>query len=98
MSNAFFSDLMTSIAERGRNLLDRKNWTSSDLPVAASDVTASCEALLSVRGEASGAVIAREALDAYARLPEAGKAAFFRKLGARFRPGSRPTRPGGFRL
>ena len=41
---------------------------------------ATCEALLSVRGEASGAVIAREALDGYVRLPEAGKADFFESL------------------
>ncbi len=33
MTNAFFSDLMTSIAERGRSLLDRRNWTLNDTPV-----------------------------------------------------------------
>lgn len=86
MTNAFFSDLMTSIAERGRNLLDRRNWTGNDAPVAASEVMALCETLLSVRGEASGAVIAREALDGYARLPEAGKAEFFESLARDFGP------------
>ena len=86
MTNAFFSDLMTSIAERGRNLLDRRNWTATDAPAAAPEVMASCEALLSVRGEASGAVIAREALDGYVRLPEAGKADFFESLARDFGP------------
>ena len=51
-----------------------------------SDVIGLCEALLSGRGEASGAVIAREALDAYARLSEAGKAAFFDSLARDFGP------------
>ena len=45
-----------------------------------------CEALLSVRGEASGAVIAREALDGFARLPEAGKDDFFESLARDFGP------------
>ena len=86
MSNAFFSDLMTSIAERGRNLLERRSWTASDATVAAADVTALCNALLSVRGEASGAVIAREALNAYVRLSETEKAAFFESLARDFGP------------
>lgn len=86
MTNAFFSDLMTSIAERGRSLLDRRNWTLNDTPLEASEVAALCEALLSVRGEASGAVIAREALDGFARLPAAGKADFFESLARDFGP------------
>lgn len=86
MTNAFFSDVMTSIAERGRNLLDRKIWTTSDGPAAAPEVLALCEAVLSGRGEASAAVIAREALDAYSRLPETGKAEFFEILARDFGP------------
>jgi malonyl-CoA decarboxylase len=86
MSNAFFSDLMNSIAERGRSLLESRIWPANDTPTAASDVTALCEALLSVRGEASGAVIARDALDAYARLPQEGKAIFFETLASDFGP------------
>jgi malonyl-CoA decarboxylase len=86
MSNAFFSDLLTSIAERGRNLLDSKIWTAGESPAEASDVLALCDAVLSGRGESSGAVIARQALDAYARLPEAGKAAFFESLARDFGP------------
>ncbi len=86
MTNAFFSDLMTSIAERGRNLLDRKMWSTSDAPATASEVLALCEAVLSGRGEASAAVIAREALDAYSRLPAAEKAQFFEILARDFGP------------
>src|SRR5271157_2298225 len=86
MSNAFFSDLLTSIAEGGRNLLDRKIWTASDTPTAAVDVLTLCEGVLSGRGEASAAAIAREALDAYARLPEPGKMEFFESLARDFGP------------
>jgi malonyl-CoA decarboxylase len=86
MSNAFFSDLLTSIAERGRNLLDRGVWSLSQAPVSPEDVVALCLALLSGRGEATGAVIARETLDAYARLPEAARLAFFSVIARDFGP------------
>lgn len=86
MSNAFFSDLLTSIAERGRNLLDRRIRTSNGAPVAAGDVLSLCQALLSGRGEASGAALARDVLDAYARLPESEKAEFFQSLATDFGP------------
>jgi len=86
MSNAFFSDLLTSIAERGRNFLDRKTWAASDGPTVAAEVLSLCEAVLSGRGEASAAAIAREALDAYARLPDSGKAALFASLATDFGP------------
>ncbi|WP_294538873.1 malonyl-CoA decarboxylase [uncultured Rhodoblastus sp.] len=86
MSNAFFSDLLTSIAEGGRNLLDRKGWSATDMPTAAVDVLTLCEAVLSGRGEASGAAIAREALNAYARLPDLEKVEFFESLARDFGP------------
>ena len=47
-SNAFFSDLLTSISERGRSLLRRGG--SSDGKQDASDLIELCEALLSGRG------------------------------------------------
>ncbi|MCI4679423.1 malonyl-CoA decarboxylase [Rhodoblastus acidophilus] len=86
MSNAFFSDLLTSIAERGRNLLDGRSWSFSEASVTAADVLALCGALLSGRGEATGAVIARETLDAFARLPEAARKSFFEVLAREFGP------------
>jgi len=86
MSNAFFSDLMTTIAERGRNLLDRRAWPFSETEITAVHVASLCDALLSGRGEATGAVIAREALDAFARLPGAARSAFFEILARDFGP------------
>ena len=83
-SNAFFSDLLTSISERGRNLLRRAG--SPDGKQDASDLIALCEALLSGRGEASGTAMAREVLDRYQHLDEAGRLAFFATLARNYGP------------
>jgi malonyl-CoA decarboxylase len=83
-SNAFFSDLLTSISERGRNLLRRAG--SSDVKQDASDLIELCEALLSGRGEASGTAMAREVLDRYRHLDEAGRLAFFATLARNYGP------------
>src|SRR5258708_11703305 len=63
MNNAFFSDLLASISERGRTLLRRAG--SSNGKQDTSDLIELCEALLSGRGEASGTAIAREVLERY---------------------------------
>jgi len=83
-SNAFFSDLLTSISERGRSLLRRGG--SSDGKQDASDLIELCEALLSGRGEASGTAMAREVLDRYRHLDEADRLAFFATLARNFGP------------
>src|SRR5271170_802815 len=84
MSNAFFSDLLTSISERGRSLLRRAG--SSDHREDASDLVELCEALLSGRGEASGTAMAREVLDRYHHLDEAGRLSFFATLARAYGP------------
>jgi malonyl-CoA decarboxylase len=78
MNNAFFSDLLASISERGRTLLRRAG--SSNGKQDASDLIEFCDALLSGRGEASGTAIAREVLDRYGHLDEAGRLSFFEAL------------------
>src|ERR1700716_1031852 len=83
-SNAFFSDLLASISERGRTLLRRAG--SSDTKHDASDLIELCEALLSGRGEASGTAMAREVLDHYRNLDEAERLAFFETLTRDFGP------------
>ena len=83
-SNAFFSDLLASISERGRTLLRRVG--SSDAKQDASDLIELCEALLSGRGEASGTAMAREVLDRYHDLDDAGRLAFFESLTRDFGP------------
>jgi malonyl-CoA decarboxylase len=84
MNNAFFSDLLTSISERGRTLLRR--GAPIDVKQSASDLIELCEALLSGRGEASGTAIAREVLDRYQNLDEAGRVAFFQTLARSYGP------------
>jgi malonyl-CoA decarboxylase len=77
-SNAFFSDLLSSISERGRTLLRRVG--SSDARPDGAELIALCEALLSGRGEASGIVMAREVLDRYRQLDDGERLAFFHAL------------------
>ena len=83
-NNAFFSDLLASISERGRTLLRRAG--SSDDRLDASDLIELCEALLSGRGEASGTAMARELLDRYHHLDESGRRSFFDNLARNFGP------------
>src|ERR1700693_4533615 len=84
MNNAFFSDLLTSISERGRTLL-RRVGSSEEKPDAA-DLIELCEALLSGRGEASGTAMAREVLDRYRHLNEAERLSFFQILVRNYGP------------
>src|SRR5580692_3239294 len=84
MSNAFFSDLLTSISERGRTLL-RRVGTAEETPDAA-DLIELCEALLSGRGEASGTAMAREVLDRYRHLDEPERLSFFQTLASSYGP------------
>src|SRR6201991_3494040 len=84
MSNDFFSGLLPSISERGRTLLRRAG--PSDAKQEASDLIELCEALLSGAGEASGTAIAREVLDRYHDLDEAGRISFFETLARNYGP------------
>jgi malonyl-CoA decarboxylase len=83
-NNAFFSDLLASISERGRTLLRRAG--SSHAGQDASGLMELCEALLSGRGEASGTAMAREVLDRYHDLDEAGRLSFFETLTRHYGP------------
>ncbi len=84
MNNAFFSDLLTSISERGRTLLRRGGPPNGKQD--ASDLIKLCEAVLSGRGEASGTAMAREVLDRYRHLDEAGRLSFFEALVRHYGP------------
>src|SRR6202023_3826799 len=84
MSNAFFSDLMASISERGRTLLRRTGSTNGKQD--ASGLIELCEALLSSRGEASGTAMAREVLDRYRHLDDSSRLSFFEALVRNYGP------------
>src|SRR5258708_30549153 len=83
-SNALFFDLVVSISERGRTLLRRAG--SSDPKHDPCDLSELCDALLSGRGEASGTAMAREVLDRYRNLDEAGRLSFFATLATTYGP------------
>ena len=71
---SFLSDLISSISQRGRALVEQAQWVGGrrDLP----PVTEMCDALLSSRGAASGVALATMMLDRYARMDDAEKCAF----------------------
>src|SRR5215471_8890335 len=84
MANAYFSDLLATISERGRSLLRRADRT--DGKEDTSDLVELCQALLSGRGEASGTAMAREVLDRYHELDDTGRRALFEALARDFGP------------
>ncbi len=83
MDSAFFSDLLASIAERGRSVLKLSPWPR-DAQDRAGSLADMCRALLSGRGEASGVALASEILARYRSLDDDDKAAFFRALAEDF--------------
>lgn len=80
MSPSYFQDLLTTVAERGRALLEHGSITGSV------DLEADCRRLLSGRGEASGIAIAQQILAAYAAGSDEDKTRFFRMLTEHFAP------------
>ncbi|MCB1543037.1 MAG: malonyl-CoA decarboxylase N-terminal domain-containing protein, partial [Rhodoblastus sp.] len=85
MPNAFFSDLLSTIAERGRGLLRLKSWPQ-DAAGQASSLIDLCRALLTGRGEATGVAIAAEVLSRYRTLDAEARRGFFAALADDFGP------------
>ena len=73
MNVSFFQELLTTIAERGRSLLDGTTAESAD--GALQELSS---ALLSGRGEATGVALAGEILSIYRRAEVSEKIEFFR--------------------
>src|SRR5271165_6798918 len=84
MANAFFTDLISTISERGRTLLGRGK--PADGKEDAAGLIELCEALLSGRGEASGTAMASEVLDSYHDLDATERRTFFHALARNFAP------------
>lgn len=72
---SFFQELLNSIADRGRSLLE-----GSSAVAPGSALAELARGLLSGRGEASGVALAGEILSAYRRADESEKLEFFRFL------------------
>src|ERR1700760_801270 len=85
MSNAFFYDLLTSIADRGRSMLKVSPWPK-DADTRVERLIEGCRALVEGRGEASGIALAAEIVGRYRALDPSDHAAFFRALADEFGP------------
>src|SRR5258708_33354598 len=82
MNTSFFGVLLQMISERGRSLIDRtRERRGAESSESLVDL---CEELLSNRGEASGAALAREILALYADLTIGPRIAFFGSLATKF--------------
>jgi len=98
MSTSFFQDMLGSIAERGRHLIDRTPARASarkgrkGSARSADTIEDLAALLLSGRGEASGVALARQLLDLYSGLPVSERIAFFRLLGRDFGPDQKRLR------
>ncbi len=86
MNVSFFGELLQSISDRGRALLDRTRERRVEPAARSESIIDLCEHLLSGRGEASGVALAREILTHYGELTTGPRIAFFEALALRFGP------------
>jgi malonyl-CoA decarboxylase len=86
VNTSFFGDMLQSIAERGRALIDRTRDRREAAEQRTANLAQLCEELLSGRGEASGVALAREILSRYAELKTGPRITFFEVLARRFGP------------
>jgi len=82
MSGSFFSDLLTSIAERGRSLVGLADTGERQ----GGDMVRLAETLLSGRGEASGVALAAELLESFRRASPGIRREFLLALARNFGP------------
>ena len=82
MNTSFFGELLQTISDRGRALLNRERRGQD--PIRSESLIELCEDLLSGRGEASGVALAREILTRYSELRTGPRVAFFEALAQRF--------------
>src|SRR5438270_6082719 len=83
MNTSFFGELLQTISERGRALIDRTRERRGDAAARSHSLVELCEELLSGRGEASGVALARELLATYDELTTGPRIAFFEALATR---------------
>ena len=86
MNTSFFGELLQTISDRGRALLDLARVRRGDAPVQSESFVELCEELLTGRGEASGVALAGEILSRYTTLAIGPRLGFFEALAHRFGP------------
>ncbi|MGE0750457.1 MAG: malonyl-CoA decarboxylase [Variibacter sp.] len=85
MNTSFFGELLQTITDRGRSLLDRAG-NRRGAGTRDDGIVEACEELLSGRGEASGVARARDILSRYSELKTGPRVAFFEALAQHFGP------------
>src|SRR5205807_10315088 len=83
MNTSFFGEMLQTISERGRALIDRTRDRRSDAAARSHSLIELCEELLSRRGEASGVALAREIFIRYDELTTGHRIAIFEALSTR---------------
>jgi malonyl-CoA decarboxylase len=86
MNTSFFGELMQTISERGRALVDRTRGRRGAGAERSESLVDMCEELVSVRGEASGTALARDILVRFGELTTGPRIHFFEALAHRFGP------------
>jgi malonyl-CoA decarboxylase len=86
VNTSFFGELLQSIADRGRSLLDRTRDRRGTAERSSAGLIDLCDELLSGRGEASGVALARDIFTRYGEMTRGPRIAFFEALAARFGP------------
>ena len=86
MNTSFFGELLQTISDRGRALVERTRGRRSAPAERSENLVDLCEELVSVRGEASGTALARDILLQFAELTTGPRIAFFEALAHRFGP------------
>jgi malonyl-CoA decarboxylase len=86
MNTSFFGELLQTISERGRALVDRTRGRRGGPAERSESLIDLCEDLVSVRGEASGTALARDILLRFSELTTGPRIAFFEALAHRFGP------------
>src|SRR5262249_39317692 len=86
MNTSFFGELLQTISDRGRALVDRTRGRRGAAAERSQSLIDMCEELVSVRGEASGTALARDILLRFGELTTGPRIAFFEALAHRFGP------------
>jgi malonyl-CoA decarboxylase len=86
MNASFFGEMLQTITERGRALIDRARERRGTDATRSESLVELCDHLLSGRGEASGVALARDILVRYSELTTGPRIAFFEALAERFGP------------
>jgi malonyl-CoA decarboxylase len=86
MNSAFFTDLIATITDRGRDLFGLRQPRPAEAAGRADALAELCETLLGGKGEASGTAMAQQVIESYETLSPQERLTFFEALAEKFGP------------